>query len=89
MKIEIDTKNNLNINIGCIIITKDGSMFLVTKNELDPPCKCSESMGKGYVLISLNRMSAWSVFPTIEDIVEDLLITKIIQPDNILLKEIK
>lgn len=93
MKIEYAKPNN-NLKPGCIIIDKNNIAYLITENELDPPCRCSEHMGEGYVLIKLNGHTneaipvAWSVFTKLEGIEEDMSIAKVIQPENILIKEL-
>lgn len=88
MRIEINNQTTEEITEGCIIVTSDTKLFLITKNELDAPCRCSESMTEGYVAVSLDTMSTWSVFNKIEDIRECFTIVRVIQPENILLKEI-
>lgn len=90
MKIELKDNNKPTIGPGCLIVTDYGDNFLVAENDLDMPCKCSENMGKGYVLIRLahGKPVAWNVFAKIEDITEELNIVKIVMPNNLLLKEI-
>lgn len=88
MKIEIFEQEEMDIKVGCAIVDTEGDLFLVTHNDLDPPCACSESMGKGYVLIKLNAMTTWSIYTSLKDIKESMCIAKVIQPDNLLLKEI-
>lgn len=87
MKIELKD-NKREIRSGCIITTECGRVFLITENTLDAPCRCSESMTEGYVAIDLISMTTWSVFRYIKDIHECFSVIRVIQPDNILLKEI-
>lgn len=93
MKIEYAKPKN-ELKPGCIIIDKNNIAYLITENELDPPCRCSEHMGEGYVLIKIHgdrnglAPTAWSVFTKLEHIEEDISIAKVMQPENILIKEL-
>lgn len=89
MNIELK-EERCEITAGSIIITDRKDFFLIVNNYLDAPCKCSESITKGFVAIKIKPkpISAWTVFSKIEDIYECLNVVKVIPPENILLKEI-
>ena len=89
MKIELKEKR-YEITPGSIIITDRKDFFLIVNNYLDAPCACSKSMTEGFVAIKIKPkpVAAWTVFNKIEDIYECFNVVRVIQPENILLKEI-